>query len=310
MNFQMNDKLLKILKKVYNKKKYEKDEKGYYREIDHGDVWDNERAVYIFSTENLKNEEKIFLEESSYPLNEVVHYTHDKVMDEMKGLIKSSSVTMDKVLQAYVAGMTSFPRGRQPILSYLYANQCKNHPYQGNTGNCENCSIKKEKYINVGDTLFSSYYGGSWNECVEMMLIDLKEFSQLDVPTPTEEDLVIFRKLIDVIRNAPQGETLGKLEQRIKSAKIFAKFNKYAVRGQVLTLAELGIMPNDFYPPMVDKLVDPVERMKLYEKIKGSPRSDIILPLAAWRGEHGINENRLKNYFEKYYVSGVTFPIR
>lgn len=300
MSYQVNDKLLKILKKVYHKKRYEKDEKGYYREIDHGDVWDNERAVYIFSTDNLKDEEKTYLEESSYPLNEIEHFTHDEVIDEFKKLIKNSNVTMDKALQAYVAGMKSFPRGRQPILSYLYANQCKNHSYLGNTEYCEKCSIKKEKYLNVGEVLFSHYYGGSWNEGIELMLIELREFSQLEVPTPTEEDIVVFRKLIDVIRNAPQGETPGKLEQRIKLEKVFPKFSKYSIRGQLLSLAELGIMPNDFYPPMVDRLVDTVERTKFYEKAKGSPRSDIILPLAAWRGEYEIDEERLEKYFEKY----------
>ncbi|ATP42431.1 hypothetical protein CSE16_10885 [Solibacillus sp. R5-41] len=296
----MNDKLLKILKKVYNKKRYDKDEKGYYREIDHGDEWDNERAVYIFSTNILKDEEKIYLEESSYPLKEIEHFTHDKVIDEFKILTKNFNVTMDKALQAYVAGMNSFPRGRQPILSYLYAHQCKNHTYLSETDYCQKCSVKKEKYLNVGEVLFSYYYGGSWNEGVELMLIELREFSQLDVPTPTEDDIVIFRKLIDIIRNAPQGETPGKLEQRIKSEKVFPKFSKYSVRGQLLSLAELGIMPNDFYPPMVDRFVDPFERMKLYEKAKGSPRSDIILPLAAWRGEYGIDEERLDKYFGKY----------
>ncbi|WP_197278984.1 hypothetical protein [Lysinibacillus sp. ZYM-1] len=300
MNYQVNDKLLKILKKVYNKKRYEKDEKGYYREIDNGDVWDNERAVYIFSTNNLKDEEKTYLEESFYPLNEIEHFTHDKVIDEFKILTKNFNITMDKALQAYVAGMKSFPRGRQPILSYLYANQCKNHSYLSDTEYCQKCSVKKEKYLNVGEGLFSHYYGGSWNEGIELMLIELREFSQLEVPTPTEEDIAIFRKLIDIIRNAPQGETPGKLEQRIKSEKVFPKFSKYSVRGQLLSLAEFGIMPNDLYPPMVDRFVDTVEKMKLYEKAKGSPRSDIILPLAAWRGEYAIDEERLEKFFGKY----------
>lgn len=152
----------------------------------------------------------------------------------------------------------------------------------------------------MGEGLFSHYYGGSWNEGIELMLIELREFSQLEVPTPTEEDIAIFRKLIDIIRNAPQGETPGKLEQRIKSEKVFPKFSKYSVRGQLLSLAEFGIMPNDLYPPMVDRFVDTVEKMKLYEKAKGSPRSDIILPLAAWRGEYAIDEERLEKFFGKY----------
>lgn len=37
--------------------------------------------------------------------------------------------------------------------------------------------------------------------------------------------------------------------------------------------------------------------IKLIKKIHGSPRSDIVLPLSAWRGENGICEKRFEELF-------------
>lgn len=53
----MNDKLFKILKKVYFKKKYIKDEKGYLHEIDCGDKFDCSTKTTCYSTNNLKADE-------------------------------------------------------------------------------------------------------------------------------------------------------------------------------------------------------------------------------------------------------------
>lgn len=46
----MDAHLFKILKKVYFKKKFEKDDKGYLYEIDKGDNFDFEKEITIYST--------------------------------------------------------------------------------------------------------------------------------------------------------------------------------------------------------------------------------------------------------------------
>ena len=51
----MNDRLFKILKKVYFKKKYIKDEKGYLREIDCGDNFDCDTKTIHYATNNLES---------------------------------------------------------------------------------------------------------------------------------------------------------------------------------------------------------------------------------------------------------------
>ncbi|MCE8569023.1 hypothetical protein K0F19_20635, partial [Bacteroides fragilis] len=83
-------------------------------------------------------------------------------------------------------------------------------------------------------------------------VIDLEEFSQLPPCEPTENDITVFRTVIDYIRNAPAEETSGKLEQRIRVAKIVPGYEKYRFRGQLMVLAELGIMPNSYIKPLFE----------------------------------------------------------
>ncbi|MCL1089160.1 hypothetical protein L2744_05965 [Shewanella profunda] len=126
-------------------------------------------------------------------------------------------------------------------------------------------------------------------------LVELEEFTTIPPCTPTQVDISIFTSLIDMIRQAPQDETPGKLEQRIKKAKIIPNYEKYNFRGQLMVLAELGIMPNPYVKPLYDGFTHFTDICNI--KYPGSSRSDIILPLAGWRGANSIDETRLQALF-------------
>jgi len=125
----VDDKLYKILKKAYCKKRYEKDENGYNQRINTGDVFDSATGTINYSLSTLTDKEKQYLNSSGYPLNEVVGFSHDECIREFKKLIEHPNLTMDNLLAAYIAGFSSFPRGRQPILSYLFAKAVPEHSF-------------------------------------------------------------------------------------------------------------------------------------------------------------------------------------
>lgn len=106
--------------------------------------------------------------------------------------------------------------------------------------------------------------------------------------------------MIEMIRNAPTKETPGKLEARIKQSKIVPGYEKYRFRGQLITLAELGVMPNPYIKPLYDGFTPFTERREISKRVPGSLRSDIELPLSGWRGDDPIDEERLKMLFGKY----------
>ena len=118
--------------------------------------------------------------------------------------------------------------------------------------------MQKEFYLEKGNEIFLNYWGYSWNEVVSTFYLDLAEFSKLEPVTPTENDWNIFYSVIELIRNAAKEETVGKLEQRIKNAKLIPNCEKYRLRGQLITLAELGVMPNSYIPPLFDKFTDAI----------------------------------------------------
>lgn len=296
----MDEQLFKILKKVYYKKKYIKDEKGYQTIIETGDIYDGKTGTTKYSTDNLLPGELSYLTKSNYPLNEIVQGSHDEMIYRLKEIIKHPNLSLDNLLSAYVAGFGSFPRGRQPILSYLFARAVPIHPFYNSQGGtvCEVCGLRKDFYLEKGKEIFRNYWGYSWNEMISSFYLDLAEFSELDPVAPTEEDLHIFCAVIDLIRNAPKEETVGKLEQRIKKSKIIPHCEKYRLRGQLIAVAELGVMPNPYISPLFDTFTDFITRCHISRKVPGSSRSDVVLPLSGWRGENGICEKRFYELFK------------
>ncbi|MGR6501461.1 hypothetical protein [Shewanella sp. Koi 1] len=291
----MDKGLFNALKKVYYKKSYRKDEHGYQQRIDNGDVFDVDTGTYIYSYQGLSDAEIALIEQSGYPVNDKINLSHDDVVLGYKAILKQPNLYLENVLAAYLCGFSSFPRGRQPILSYLFAKALPEHSMATDSDICPVCSIKRVDWIEQGQKIFSCYAGSVWNERWAHNLIELQEFCTLSPCKPSAEDVAIFSALIEAIRQAPLDETPGKLEQRVKKAKIIPNFNQYSFRGQLMVLAELGIMPNPYVAPLYEAFT-PFEAI-CNIKYPGSICSDIILPLAGWRGENPIDEHRLKQIF-------------
>lgn len=296
----MDDRLFQILKKIYYKKKYEKDENGIQRIIKNGDVFDCDTKTTVYALDHLSFEELGYLSSSGYPVNEIEAFSHDECVQGYKEILHRGNLTLENLLAAYLCGFSSFPRGRQPILSYLFAKAVPEHiftPFEKDGKICAYCSMSKQIWIQKGEEIFRKYWGYSWNEMWEKALIDLREFSELPPCVPTEKDIQIFCAVIDLIRKAPSGETPGKLEQRIRKEKIVPSYEKYRFRGQLMTLAELGILPNPYVKPLYDGFVTFQQRCRIDQKVSGSARSDIVLPLSGWRGDNPVDEERLSLLF-------------
>jgi len=276
---KMDDKLFKILKKFY--------------------VNDNRKRSLDF----LSEKDKDYLVSTGYPAKGIIEYTHDECIKAYKDLLDHPNLTMENLIAAYVCGFSSFPRGRQPILSYLFAKAVPVHELTGPYGEedtCSICNIARLKHVCLGEKVYRQYLGYSWTEYWDWYVVGLQEFAELEPCTPTEEDIKIFNDVIGMIRNAPAKETPAKLEVRIKQGKIVPGYEKYRFRGQLMTLAELGVMPNPYIKPLYDGFTSYGEIDQISKRVPGSIRSDVILPLSGWRGDHPIDEERLKMLFGKY----------
>ena len=71
---------------------------------------------------NLKADEYTYLLENSYLVNESgSFYSTNQCIEKYKSLLQNSNINLKSCLSAFICGFNSFPRGRQPILSYLFA---------------------------------------------------------------------------------------------------------------------------------------------------------------------------------------------
>jgi hypothetical protein len=79
------------------------------------------------------------------------------------------------------------------------------------------------------------------------------------------------------------------LDQAAAEGLLRTTKSKYERYGILQALAETGILPNELITPRWDRFISPAEFWQAGENLKGSPRPDVVLPLAAWRGKLGLD---------------------
>jgi hypothetical protein len=220
--------------------------------------------------------------------------THDVAINRFFSLKKV--LTEDFAIAMFYKGITGENvRGRQTFMSYIYLKHLPEHDFSGKE-NCDICGLPKEETIDVKDILSTYNFGHSWNELPLHYLIELEDIINCHKPNVIETDKMFLKELLDFINLAENDETPGKLEKRISKNKILPKTDKYKRYGILQTLAECGILPNKFIAPRYDKFVFSSDYWGI--ELEGSSRSDIILPLAGWRGENGVDYKKYKEIFK------------
>ncbi|MGU3492685.1 hypothetical protein ACLBXM_01465 [Xanthobacteraceae bacterium A53D] len=198
-----------------------------------------------------------------------------------------------QVMQAFVAGVGgSAPRGRQILISYAWALHLP-AAMAAAAPALPDCGLREPVKLDVTKELMRLALGYVWNEMPERYLPDLEAAAAEGLPEPTADDRARFAALVAFIAAQPADTTPGALETAIGREKLLPGTDKYARYGILQGLAECGIMPNPAVPPSLDQHVPRAAYHAAHRELKGAPRSDIVLPLAGWRGAHGIDQARL-----------------
>jgi integrase len=223
---------------------------------------------------------------------------HDAAIDRFMKLKDCKFLTEDFAIAMFYKGISGdYIRGRQTLMSYIYLKHLPEHKFTGDDI-CEICGLKINEIINKETILKTYYLGHSWNELPSHYLFELEEIINKEKPIINELDKNLLDNLLELINMADKDETPGKLEKRISGNKILRKTDKYKRYGILQTLAECGILPNKLITPRYEHFVNFKEMIELHKNLKGSIRSDIILPLAGWRGEYGVNYKKYKEIFK------------
>ena len=279
----MDKKIISLLSKIYH---YEN--RFYNEKLDR-----HENKI----PNNISDEDILLLEKAGLKPNNFETFTHDEAIERFLKLKINPKLTKEFVVALFYKGITGeFVRGRQPLLSFVFLKHLQRHSLKGNP-NCEICGLPVKKTKDKTYELYTYYLGHSWNETPLHWIIELEEVLKYEHPQVTQQDKKCLYDLLKFIEKADENETPGQLEKRIASAKLLKNTDKYKRYGILQTLAELGILVNDSIKPAYDSFSTCEERWEAERKLKGSPRSDIVLPLSAWRGKNGVNWKRYEEIF-------------
>lgn len=259
---------LKLLKKVYHHENTDF-ESLYLGEIGR-------------KTEFLTASEKALLEKENLKPNNFERCSHNELVARFQTVKSDQRLSLKFVASLFLKGLSGeVPRFRQTLMSYWYLSQLTAHDFVASPTsiNCAICSLPNEVIHDTTQNLYTYYLGHSWNEHPAKFVCELEDILNYPEPMVKESDRKRLVALLTAIRRADKDETPGQLEKRIAKAKVLPKTDKYKRYGILQTLAVTGILPSD---PSKDKQPS---------------KSDIVLPLAGWRGELGIDENRVAQIF-------------
>lgn len=269
MNLKEKNKAISILKKVYHYTNTDYD-------TDYGDI-------VGYKTDFLTNEQWNVLKEAKLIPNEIKVHTHNSLIADFIKLQKNKELTIDYAKSLFIKGLTGeFPRFRQTLISFLYLQGITEHDYTPSEeySGCSICGLPENTTEDTTHSLFTYYLGHSWNEFPKHFAAELEDVLQYSKPEITNIDKACLTKLLLSINNADENETPGQLEKRIGKEKLLPKTDKYKRYGILQTLAILGILPSK-------KELD-----------KQPVRSDIVMPLAGWKGKLGVDFKKASEIFE------------
>jgi hypothetical protein len=239
------------------------------------------------------------LEDRGLKPNTFETFEHDDALNRFLKLKGHANLTLDFAAAMFLKGLTGeIQRGRQTLMSLLYTKNLTPHKFEGDTV-CKICGLPKKETIDKTYQLFTYYSGESWNESPLNFLIELEETIRFPKPVITNTDLEKLDELLNFIIQADLIEVPWELEKRIATHKMLPNTDKYKRYGILQTLAECGILENDFIKPKYERLNTDQEINKALENMRISHRSEIPLPFGAWRGKNGVNFERYTEIFGK-----------
>ena len=131
-------------------------------------------------------------------------------------------------------------------------------------------------------------WGGVRHDQPIYALFDLEQFRKSKIPTPTAEDLQIFRDLIDVIRNVPPSTSSAKLPKCLGSAGFKSSKPEREVIVQILGFC--GILDAPAHPGYSKQFIP-------YSKRDEPATGEMPYPVSWWRAKNGVNDKALQAFF-------------
>lgn len=230
--------------------------------------------------------------------------SHDECITAIAALLPV--ISMDKVVRAFLGSLSARRLDwRSGLASYFIARQLTPHKYHkavsghGYTNGVIShtsytCGICRDlQYGIIGDEFYRDVdlnvlnferikWGGVRHGHLDYTLFDLQQLHLADIPAPAEEDIRVFKEILQVIENSQADDYPGTLEKNLSPV---LKSTKEERKILIEILACIGVLkPGSYNRP-------------------GKGKNDWVF-VEYWRGEDKYNQEALDAYFAPYIQAG------
>jgi hypothetical protein len=236
--------------------------------------------------------------DAGFPLKKETSLAHDDAVARLcAAAAKLDPETVADAFVAHVGG--SFGPGGQALIVYAFARHLEPHAatYQAGYTTCQICGLDRNASVDVTERALRAELGWLWNERDSGWAFDLETLAKEPLPAATNSDRETFVALLALIGSAPSDEKPSELEKRVAASKLLPHTEKYRRYGIFEALGEVGVLPNTLITPSWDAFTTVADVWAASRKAKGGPRSDVVLPFGAWRGELGVDWQRATALF-------------
>jgi len=227
--------------------------------------------------------------------------SHDQCISEILKI--REKIPVEKPSKAFLSSLTTKQLDwRSGIASYFIAQNIKEHKYSRvvsghgfdangkpahfsyTCGICKNLKhgiVGNEKYINEDINVLNFErikWGGVRHGDILYVLIDLRILDQENITEPTNNDIAIFNKILEIIESSQLNDFPGKLRQRLSDGINTTK-NETTALMEILACIEV------LKPGSYDRHTTERHDWNYVE---------------FWRGEDKYNKGMVKRYFGKY----------
>lgn len=267
--------------------------------------YDGQREVSLYNADALSIKELDALSQINWQLNAIESFSsHTEIMDKLQSLKEDVSLTRQRCLDSFIAGVGgSYLRGRSVLSAFHKLHNLPLHSYHEKPQFvcCWVCSDQnKIRHINDSYFQYCLYSGNAYTSNASYAFLNLKHLITVEPVSPTDNDKNVFNQLLNLLRSAPEDETPGRFEKRLTESKLISG-NKYTQRGILDSLALIGVIPNQFVPLSLDSWTDFGDIASVENKLNNTKsRSDMEMPWAGWKGIFKIDEEKVADYFGDY----------
>ncbi|WMW82040.1 hypothetical protein RF679_07065 [Undibacterium cyanobacteriorum] len=219
-----------------------------------------------------------------------IELNHDRILKQLSNSIER--LNRRKVADAFLASLSTRRLDwRSALGSYAVFQHLPPHTAQINEHRCSVCGVYLHEHTADLNVLnFERFkWGGVRHTQVIYAAFDLGLLLESPIPTPTAEDIQLFRTMLSAINAAPSNLTSAALQSHF--AKVL-KSNKAERDVIVAILGFCGILGTHAHPGFSDAFVPSDKR-----DIPDRHFVDMPYPACWWRGDAGINQTKLEEYF-------------